>query len=390
MILERAHVLTLLATAGALGLAPGDTAAQSTPTDSLRIPALMISVGAGGAKDMGDWRDGGPVQVVSAQFLVGRHLAVEGEATRWKTHTINLRRSCPLNQPAAECTISQPGIPAGFEQFSEIEEGWSGGANLLFRSEPDRRVSGFVGGGGFVGQRRSPSHVTCTPTPSCLSHLETFYIARALGGQVLGGADVQVTGPLRAYADLRFTALAGQVRLAATGGVRVVAYSRPAITDVQRRIQGAIQATVAPAEAAGKKVRVSLATGARRHGRFVSLSMSELLLRDGGQDIRYPLDQVLLVETVHKTALKGALLGGGVGVAAGLLVAGALFPNSDTAGGFAYAMPYIGTGAGAIVGALMDMAAADKHVVYAATARTVRVAPTLTPTRAGGTLTVHW
>ena len=213
MILERAHVLTLLATAGALGLAPGDTAAQSTPTDSLRIPALMISVGAGGAKDYADWRDGGPVQVVSAQFLVGRHLAVEGEATR------------------------------------------------------------------------------------C------------------------------AYADLRFTALAGQARLAATGGVRVVAHSRPAITDVLRRIQRPIQATVAPAEAAGKAVRVSLATGARRHGRFVSLSTSELLLRDSGQDIRYPLDQVLLVETVHQTALKGALLGGGVGVAAGLLVAGALFPT---------------------------------------------------------------
>ena len=85
MFLERAHVLTLLATAGALGLAPGDTAAQSTPTDSLRIPALMISVGAGSAGDMGDWRDGGPVQVAPAQFLVGRHLAVEGEVTLWKT-----------------------------------------------------------------------------------------------------------------------------------------------------------------------------------------------------------------------------------------------------------------------------------------------------------------
>ena len=40
MFLERAHVLTLLATAGALGLAPGDTAAQSTPTDSLRHAGL--------------------------------------------------------------------------------------------------------------------------------------------------------------------------------------------------------------------------------------------------------------------------------------------------------------------------------------------------------------
>jgi hypothetical protein len=324
----------------------------------------MIGFGAGGAKDMGDWGDGGPVQVVSAQFFVGRHLAVEAEATRWTTQTINLRATL-----------------AGFEQFSDTEEGWSGGANLLFRSEPDRRVSGFVGGGGFVGQRRSPSHVTCTPVPSCLSHLEPFYVARALGGQVIGGADVQVAGPLRAYADLRFTALAGQARLAATGGVRVVAHARPAITDVQRRIQRPIQATVAPAEAAGKAVRVSLATGARRHGRFVSLSTSELLLRDGGQDISYPLDQVLLVETVHNTARKAALLGGGVGLAAGLLVAGALFPDSEAAGAYAFAMPFISTGAGAIIGALMDMAAADKHVVYA---------PTLTPTRAGGTLTVRW
>jgi hypothetical protein len=389
MIRERVRVLTLLTTAGALGFAPGDTAAQSTPTDSLRIPALMISVGAGGAKDYADWRDGGPVQVVSAQFLVGRHLVVEGEATRWKTHTINLR---PIFEPGSSCMPGQvTGCPvfAGSEQFSDTEEGWSGGANLLFRSEPDRRVSGFVGGGGFVGQRRAPSHVTCTPVPSCLSHLEPFNIARGLGGQVIGGADVQVAGPLRAYADLRFTGFAGQARLAAAGGVRVVAHSRPAVTDFQRQIQRPIQATVAPAEAAGRSVRVSLATGARRHGRFVSLSPSELLLREGGQDIRYPLDQVLLVETVHHTARNGALVGGGIGLALGLLAA-AVVDSDDDAAVFLFYAPYIGPGAGALIGALMDMAAADKHVVYAATARTVRVAPTLTPTRVGGTLTVRW
>jgi hypothetical protein len=384
MILERARVLTLLATAGALGFAPGDAAAQSTPTDSLRIPALMISFGAGGAGDMGDWRDGGPVQVASAQFIVGRHLVVESEVTHWKTHMRNLR---PIFEPG--CMPGQVGRPilAGFEHVSETDEGWSGGANLLFRSEPDRRVSGFVGGGGFVGQRRAPSHVTCTPMPSCGSTLDTHDVARALGGQALGGADVRVAGPLRAYADLRFTALSGQVRLAATGGVRVVAYTRPAVTDIQRRIQRPIQATVAPAEAAGKTVRVSLASGARRHGRFVSLSASEVLLRDGGQDIRYPLDQVLLVETVHNTARNAALIGCGVGLAAEEPVGRAL----DLPLSYALAMMCgIGTGAGAIIGALMDMAAADKHVVYAATTSTVRVAPTLTPTRAGGTLTVRW
>ena len=364
MIFERARVLTLLATAGALGFAPGDSAAQSTPTDSLRIPALMISVSAGGAGDMGDWRDAGPVQVASAQFLVGRHLAVEGEVTHWKTHMTNLRPisqagggSCLTNPPAAECGMRQPGTPpSGFEFVLETDEGWSSGVNLLFRSEPQRRVSGFGGGGAFVGQRRG----------------------RALGGQALGGADVRVSGPLRAYADLRFIAMAGQVRLAATGGVRVVAHARPAVTDVQRRIQRPIQATVAPAEAAGKTVRVSLASGARRHGRFISLSASELLLRDGGQDIRYPLDQVVLVETVHRTALKAALIGFGVGLAAGIPIDRAL----DFDGAIGLPMPFIGAGAGAIIGALMDMAAADTHVV--------QIAPTLTPTRAGGTLTVRW
>jgi hypothetical protein len=385
MILERARVLTLLATVGAFGFAPCETAAQSAPTDLLRLPALMISFGAGGAKDMGDWRDGGPVQVLSAQFLLGRHLAVEGEATRWKTHRINLR---PIVEPGSLCMPPQmtgcPVLP-GFEQFSDAEEGWSGGANLLFRSEPDRRVSGFIGGGGFVGHRRAPSYVTCTPMPSCLSHLDTHIRRTGLGGQVLGGADVRVAGPLRAYADLRFTAVTGQVRLAATGGVRVVAYTRPAVTDVQR----AIQATVAPAEAAGKAVRVSLTTGARRHGRFVSLSTSELLLREGGQDIRYPLNQVLLVETVHHTARNGALVGGGIGLALSLLAA-AVVDSDDDAAGFLFYAPYIGPGAGALIGALMDMAAADQHVVYARTTSTVRVAPILTPTRAGGTLTVRW
>jgi hypothetical protein len=180
--------------------------------------------------------------------------------------------------------------------------------------------------------------------------------------------------------------MSGQVRLAATGGVRVVAHTRPAVTDVQRRIQRPIQSTVAPAEAAGKAVRVSLANGARRRGRFVSLSTSELLLRDDGQDIRYPLDQVVLVETVHNTARNAALVGFGIGLAAGIPVDRAL----EFDGALALAMPFIGTGAGALIGALMDMAAADKHVVHAATTSTVRVTPTLTPTRAGGTLTVRW
>jgi hypothetical protein len=278
-------------------------------------------------------------------------------------------RTCLPNELAAECIRKLAELPPPvFEQVLETDEAWSVGANLVFRSDSHRRISGFGGGGAFVGQR-SLHHVAGVGRAG-----------RTLGGQALGGADVRVAGSLRAYADLRFTAMSGQVRLAATGGVRVVAHTRPAVADVQR------PATVAPAEAAGKAVRVSLVNGARHHGRFVSLSTSELLLRDGGQNIRYPLDQVLLVETVHHTARNAALVGVGLGLVVGAPVDRAL----EFDGALGFALPFIGAGAGAIIGALLDMAAADKHVVYAATARTVRVAPTLSPTRAGGTLTVRW
>jgi hypothetical protein len=362
MILKCARTLTLLATA-AVGFAPGETAAQSAATDSPRIPAVMISVGAGSAGDMGDWRDGGPVQVLSAQFLLSRNLVVEGEATRWQTHISSVLpmfdggSPCLPNETVPECGLRRP-VLVGFRAVSETDDGWSGGANLLFRSEPHRRVSGFGGGGAFIGQRS----------------LDSPRRGLALGGQALGGADVQVAGPLHAYGDLRFIAMSGQVRLAATGGVRVVAHTRPAMSDVPSQVR----ATVTPAEAAGKTVRVSLADNARHHGRFVSLSTSELVLRDGGEDIRYPLDQVRLVETAHNTAVKGALIGCGAGVLAMTPVARAL----DLPGDVALAMTCgIGTGAGALIGALMDIAAADKHVVYA---------PALTPTHAGGTLTVRW
>jgi hypothetical protein len=81
---------------------------------------------------------------------------------------------------------------------------------------------------------------------------------------------------------------------------------------------------------------------------------------------------------VPAAARKAALVGCGVGLVAVTPVGRAL----DLPFSFAFAMTCgIGTGAGALIGALMDMAAADKHVVYA---------PTLTPTRAGGTLTVRW
>jgi hypothetical protein len=280
-------------------------------------------------------------------------------------------RTCLPNELAAECIRKLAELPPPvFEQVLETDEAWSVGANLVFRSDPHRRISGFGGGGAFVGQR-SLHHVSGVGRTG-----------RTLGGQALGGADVRVAGPLRAYADLRFTAMSGQVRLAATGGVRVVAHTRPAVADVQR------PATVAPAEAADKAVRVSLVNGARHHGRFVSLSTSELLLRDGGQDIRYPLDQVLLVETVHHTARNAALLGFGGGLVFGEYYFGRRLDMPHGPDMLLGGM--IGAGAGAIIGALMDMAAADKHVVYAATARTVRVTPTLTPTRASGTLTVRW
>ena len=178
--------------------------AQERPTDSpsaFRIPSVMISAGLGSANDPrgAGFSNVKPMQTVSVQFLPARHLVVEAEFGRWETtwdHRVPYR-------PRGEANGEQ--IEAG------ALEGWSGGVNLFYRTEP-RRVSAFVGGGPFLGSERYADSFRlegCVPTvrDECWRPNQYEYRETSLRFQAVTGADVQLAGPLRAYGSLQFTTM---------------------------------------------------------------------------------------------------------------------------------------------------------------------------------------
>ena len=114
--------------------------------------------------------------------------------------------------------------------------------------------------------------------------------------------------------------------------------------------------------------------GAKRKGRVVFLSTSEVVFSEHGHDVSMALAEVRRGRTVHRT--RPAECGDrwrrrwvhcglqGCGDDSSKAVTGALYGS-------------IAAGAGAIVGAApISMAAADKHVVYEASTPSVHIAPT--------------
>jgi len=140
------------------------------------------------------------------------------------------------------------------------------------------------------------------------------------------------------------------------------------------------------ASAHGKEVRVTSMNGAQRKGRLVSFSTSEVVFSEHGHDVSMALGEVWKVETVHHTARNAAIAG-----AVGGFIVGCKGCGDDSSKAVTGALyGGIGAGAAAIVGALISMAAADKHVVYEASTPSVHIVPTITPTRSEVSLAVRW
>ena len=347
---------------------PAAVQAQAPPenAEAFRLPHLIVGFGVGSSSGP-EGVTAGTLQTASAQFLLGRHVAVEAEASRWATTWDDGTR-----------------------------RGWSGGGNLLYRSEL-RRVSWFAGGGASVGRETeirtsgtlgcvTPGfQYSCNPVSTYENQRPAFYF------RALTGADVGIAGPLRAYADVQFVTM-DSTYLRMSAGVRVVALTQRADTDVARSARG--RPAITAAAASGKEVRVWLASGLRPRGRLVSLTATELFVRQGDRDVRYSLDQVLLVETVsHGHGVRNGAIAGAIAGAASVFIVGGGCQNESCGQDYALGgaiLGGIGAGAGALVGALIHRAGADTHVVYAASTPSVRVVPTITPTRAGVGLAMRW
>ena len=86
---------------------PAAVQAQAPPenAEAFRLPHLIVGFGVGSSSGP-EGVTAGTLQTASAQFLLGRHVAVEAEASRWATTWDDLDYG--------------------------TRSGWSGGGNLLY------------------------------------------------------------------------------------------------------------------------------------------------------------------------------------------------------------------------------------------------------------------
>jgi hypothetical protein len=188
-----------MVTAGCLVTA-SESAAQTSATagtlPSFRIPSVMISAGLGVANDSRRGGSSKPIlPTVSIQFLPTRHLVIEGEFGWWEE---TWAHRSPYN--------IRGGVVTGELVQVGTLEGWWGGVNLLYRTEP-RRVSVFVGGGAFLDREhyddlfRLERCVSTSPDgcwgPNKYEHRNTY-----LHFQGVTGADVHIAGPIRVYGSV--------------------------------------------------------------------------------------------------------------------------------------------------------------------------------------------
>jgi hypothetical protein len=220
------HTILLvgMVAAGCL-VTPAESAAQTSATagaPAIRIPRVMISAALGITNDRRGFGNRKPMlPTVSVQFLPIRHLVVEGEFGWWK-ETWDHRSTYNLRRGAVTGELVQVGML----------EGWWGGVNVLYRTEP-RRVSLFVGGGAFLDFEhyddifRLEGCVSTSPDgcwgPNKYEHRHT-----SLHFQGVAGADVHIAGPIRAYGSVHYNTMYETAYLRAFGGVRFVAVSRRA------------------------------------------------------------------------------------------------------------------------------------------------------------------
>ena len=194
--------------------------------------------------------------------------------------------------------------------------------------------------------------------------------------QVVGGVETPIAPRLIAFGGARWltTSLqAGDTGLGALAGIR--AALRAAVRESRRR---------AP------MVQVRLLNGGRRTGELVSISPSEVVLRETGATNSFPLDKVSRVERKTHHVRTGVLWGLAAGFVGGYLASCGGGDEEDCWPEVGALFAGIGAGAGALVGGAVNQATADRRLLYSNPALSVSIAPRVSPSGGSGTLSITW
>ena len=351
----------ILATIGAL--APEIAAAQAAdPPEKPSLPAISVSVAAGHMQHAGHYW---PTVIAGAQFPAGRWIRFEAE----------LERSTASNL----ATQVRPDV---FQQVDDRRV-LASSVNVLFRAGTGR-IAGFAGGGAGVHHIRSRFDEGLS-IRNIRNGREITVVDTRASLQIVGGAEVHVAGRILGFASLRGQLLP-EPNLGVTAGARVALTTMPAA-----RVD-----TVGPKPAVpdGKEVRVTMRTGERRSGRFVSLTPSEFVMSQGQKRDVILLRDVRRIETVSHHARRLGLIGlaGGAAMALAVCAADDNFCGDDAsfpvlAGVFGG----IGGGIGAGIGAMMNAARADSNLLFENRSNPAAdVTPILGNGKAGVAVRLRW
>jgi hypothetical protein len=208
--------------------------------------------------------------------------------------------------------------------------------------------------------------------------------------QAIYGVDVDVAPRTSAYFALRWRTL-GSVSYDAsdlsgvglTGGVRVALRTRP---EPSRALS--------PQSSVGKRVRVTKVGDGQLTGDLMSLTASEVVVRRNNRVESIPLNEVRKVEKVSHHERLGALIGSAFAGLMWIDIARTRDTCADCEDGplAAAMMTPVAIGAGAGIGAIVNAATRNRHLLYAApgASSAVRVAPIVSPHGAGVGITAQW
>jgi len=195
--------------------------------------------------------------------------------------------------------------------------------------------------------------------------------------QLVGGVEGRMASRVTAFGGVRWLATgfnAGDTGLGALGGVRVALRGQEPLA----------------ARPSGHAVRVSLIRGDALHGTLVSLTSAEVVIERNGHTQAFPLDQVSRVKRTTHHVRNGVLWGLVLGFAGGYLGSCGAGDEEDCWPEVGALFAGIGAGAGALIGAGVNLATARSHVLYPVPDSSISVMPRVSPSRAGVEMTVRF
>ena len=330
-----------------------------------------------------------PVMGMSVQLPLTRSVRFETDFLAARTGSQNRSRT-PIDREFGTRGACVRGCEAFVEQqLRESRLMLGAGGNLLARVGPPR-VAILLGAG--LGVQRTTGRLdtvrTCEAVVArgCQDHPSVSTSQRSsrvtLRPRFLYGVEAVVAPRQAVFMTLRWGGLGAAADyddsdipgMSLHGGVRVAVRTRQAVGGLT-------------------DVTVTQSDGRKHRGQLVSLTGDLVVIREDGRELRLSTADVRTVDKVGRHAFIGTLAGTAYAISGWLVVAATRDSCADCEDGpwAAAIMTPVSIGAGAGIGALVQRLTRDRRRLYPARAgASLRFAPLLAKSRAGGSIGVVW